>query len=214
MNQPKIVVLDYGCGNLHSATRALAEVGAEVKLSADPKLALTADGLLVPGVGSFAACMAGLAGIDGAAMIRERLASEGPVLGICVGHQIFFEAGLEHGLKTSGLGFWPGVVAKLQSPILPHMGWNMVRPPSDSRLFSGLAEERFYFVHSYARRAVHIESLARQKGVDPRQITYAEYGGDCFVAAMEDGVLSSTQFHPEKSGAAGLKLLSNWVSGL
>lgn len=214
MSQPKVVVLDYGCGNLHSATRALIEVGAEVKLSADPKLALTADGLLVPGVGSFAACMAGLMQIDGAAMIRERLALDGPVLGICVGHQILFEAGLEHGTETAGLGFWPGSIVKLKSAILPHMGWNTLTPSSDSRLFAGLSEERFYFVHSYARRAEHLEALVRGKSGSTRQITYAEYGGDCFVAAMEDGALSSTQFHPEKSGVAGLKLLSNWISSL
>ncbi|MFT4294860.1 MAG: imidazole glycerol phosphate synthase subunit HisH [Micropruina sp.] len=207
MTEPRVVVLDYGSGNLHSATRALRAAGAEVVLTADADAALAADGLVVPGVGAFAACMAGLEAVGGPAVIRERLASERPVLGICVGHQVLFGHGVEHGLDAAGVGVLPGVVERLTSARLPHMGWNTVDAPDDSRLFAGLAGQRFYFVHSYG-----VRSGADLPG--DATITWAEHDGDRFIAAVEHGTLSSTQFHPEKSGQAGAALLRNWIATL
>lgn len=210
MNRPRVVVLDYGSGNLRSAERALARAGAEVTVSADVALAQEADGLFVPGVGAYAACMAGLRGVGGPRLIDRRLAGGRPVLGVCVGMQVLFDTGVEHGVSTQGCGEWPGVVEPLQAPVIPHMGWNTVRPPADSRLFRGVADERFYFVHSYAVRAWALpvgDSLA------PPQVTWAEHG-EPFVAAVENGVLAATQFHPEKSGDAGATLLENWLESL
>ncbi len=202
--RPLVAVLDYGSGNLHSATRALAAAGAEVVLTADPEACLAADGLVVPGVGAFAACMAGLVAAGGPAVVAQRLAAGRPVLGICVGHQVLFAAGVEHGLRTAGLGLLPGVVAQLAAARLPHMGWNTVRPAQDSAMFAGIGEERFYFLHSYAAHPAPdwpTEAL----------VALAEHGGDEFVAAVEHGPMWSTQFHPEKSGAAGARLLRNWL---
>ncbi len=207
MTDPRVVVLDYGSGNLHSATRALRAAGADVMLTADADAALAADGLVVPGVGAFAACMDGLAAVGGPAIIRERLAESRPVLGICVGHQVLFGHGVEHGLDAAGVGVLPGVVERLTSARLPHMGWNTVETPADSVLFAGLAGERFYFVHSYGVRTS--DGLPADATV-----TWAEHDGDRFVAAVEYGVLSSTQFHPEKSGQAGAALLRNWIATL
>ncbi len=205
--QPRVVVLDYGSGNLHSATRALRAAGADVTLTADAAAALAADGLVVPGVGAFAACMDGLAAVGGPAVIRERLDAGRPVLGICVGHQVMFGHGVEHGLDAAGVGVLPGVVERLHSERLPHMGWNTVDAPADSTLFAGLAGERFYFVHSYGVRS------ADGLPADAR-VTWTSHGGDRFVAAVEHGPLSSTQFHPEKSGQAGAALLRNWIATL
>lgn len=203
-----IVVLDYGSGNLRSAERAVARVAPEasVVVSADPERAVAADGLVVPGVGAFAACMAGLAGVGGPAVIRERIAANRPTLAICVGHQVLFEAGIEHGVETAGCAVWPGVVERLAANRLPHMGWNTVTAPPASGLFAGVAAEQFYFVHSYG-----VRELVDAPG---RTITWAEHGGDRFVAGVEEGALWSTQFHPEKSGDAGAGLLRNWVSRL
>lgn len=200
-----VAVLDYGSGNVHSATRAVAAAGAEVVLTADPEVCRTADGLVVPGVGAFAACMAGLAAVDGQAIIAERLGESRPVLGICVGHQVLFSLGIEHGTPADGLGVLPGVVERLDALPLPHMGWNTVSPPPGSTMFAGIEDERFYFVHSYAVREFD-EGRAK--------VTWTEHGGDRFVAAVEDGILWSTQFHPEKSGAAGARLLRNWIDTL
>ena len=211
MSGPRVAVLDYGSGNLHSATRALAAAGAEVVLTADAAVALGADGLVVPGVGAFAACMDGLDAVGGPAIIRERLASGRPVLGICVGHQVMFARGVEHGVEAAGVGVLPGVVEQLDAARLPHMGWNLVAPPDGSALFDGLAGERFYFVHSYAVRASVLPAAGLGDGV---RVTWAEHDGDRFVAAVEAGVLSTTQFHPEKSGDAGARLLRNWVASL
>lgn len=201
-----MAVLDYGSGNLHSVARALAATGAAVEVTADPAVALAAAGLVVPGVGAFAACMAGLERVGGPAVIRERLAAGRPVLGICVGHQVLFELGREHGVETHGVGVLPGVVDGLTAERLPHMGWNTVSAHEGTALFDGVAGERFYFVHSYAAHDL-------VDAVDAH-VTWAEHGGDRFVAAVEAGPLSSTQFHPEKSGDAGARLLRNWVGGL
>ena len=197
----KVVVLDYGSGNLRSAERALQRVGAEVVVTSDADAALAADGLVVPGVGAFAACMRGLDAIGGSALVRKRIAAATPVLGICVGFQVLFGFGEEHGERTDGVAHWPAGVSKLDAPVLPHMGWNVVVPAASSALFAGVESERFYFVHSYAPRAA------------PGLVTTAEHGVR-FVAAVEDGLVSGTQFHPEKSGDAGAHLLENWLETL
>jgi glutamine amidotransferase len=209
----KVTVLDYGSGNLRSAERALARVGADVTVTADPQAALDADGLVVPGVGAFAACMAGLRAVDGPRIIGRRLAGGRPVLGICVGMQILFDRGVEHGHDAEGCGEWPGVVEPLKAPVLPHMGWNTVDAPQGSVLFDGLADERFYFVHSYGVREFPLAHEATSSRLAPPLVTWAEHG-DRFVAGVENGALSATQFHPEKSGDAGAQLLTNWLRTL
>ncbi len=206
---PSVVVLDYGSGNLRSAARALAAVGAEVLVSADPDEAMAADGLVVPGVGAFAACMDGFRAVSGPQIVERRLAGGRPVLAICVGMQIMFTQGVEHGTTTPGLGEWPGVVAELPARVLPHMGWNTVRAPEATVLFSGVADQRFYFVHSFA---VQTWEWVDQPFRAPL-VTWAEHGAP-FIAAVENGPLSATQFHPEKSGDAGLHLLGNWLGTL
>ncbi|MEU0534889.1 imidazole glycerol phosphate synthase subunit HisH [Amycolatopsis tolypomycina] len=205
-----MVILDYGSGNLRSAERAVARAGADVEVTADPHAAVEADGLVVPGVGAYSACMAGLLDVQGHRIIGKRLAGGRPVLGICVGMQILFSRGVEHGEETEGTGEWPGVVDRLHADVLPHMGWNTVRAPADSQLFAGLdPDERFYFVHSYAARRWELDGLA---GQEPK-VTWAHHGED-FVAAVENGPLWATQFHPEKSGDAGAHLLRNWLATL
>jgi glutamine amidotransferase len=207
----RVVVLDYGSGNLRSAERALRRIGADVEVTSDRHAALECAGLVVPGVGAFAACMAGLRSVAGDRIIDQRLAGGRPVLGVCVGMQILFEQGIEHGVRTDGCGQWPGTVDRLDAPIVPHMGWNTVRAPEDSVLFDGLdADTRFYFVHSYAVR--NWELSASGPMASPK-VTWATHGGD-FVAAAENGPLSATQFHPEKSGDAGAHLLTNWLKSL
>ncbi|OXM73476.1 MULTISPECIES: imidazole glycerol phosphate synthase subunit HisH [Amycolatopsis] len=207
----RVVILDYGSGNLRSAERAVRRVGAEVEVTADPHAALEADGLVVPGVGAFAACMAGLLSVGGEKIIGSRLAGGRPVLGICVGMQILFERGVEHGVETAGTGEWPGTVERLHADIVPHMGWNTVRAPADSQLFAGLdPDTRFYFVHSYAARRWELDSGL--PGQQPK-VTWSHHGED-FVAAAENGALWATQFHPEKSGDAGAHLLENWLRTL
>jgi imidazole glycerol-phosphate synthase subunit HisH len=212
VTRPRVVILDYGSGNVRSAQRALQRAGADAEVTADNDAAREADGLVVPGVGAFAACMAGLLGVAGDQVIAKRLAGGRPVLGICVGMQVMFEAGVEHGLRSAGCGCWPGVVERLTAPVLPHMGWNVVRAPADSVLFAGLGpEQMFYFVHSYALRhpAGGTGGTGREAG-GPR-VTWATHG-EPFVAALEDGPLAATQFHPEKSGDAGAQLLANWLT--
>ncbi|MCB2178075.1 MAG: imidazole glycerol phosphate synthase subunit HisH [Actinomycetales bacterium] len=210
MPVPRVVVLDYGFGNVRSAQRALARVGAEVELTADVDAALAADGLVVPGVGAFAAVMAGLRAVRGDQIVDRRLAGGRPVLGICVGMQVMFEAGVEHGERVEGLGEWPGVVDRLDAPVVPHMGWSTVSPAEGSVLFRDVADERFYFVHSYAARS--FAPLGGGRFAAP-MVTWAEHG-EPFVAAVENGPLAATQFHPEKSGDAGARLLETWVQGL
>jgi len=208
---PHVVVLDYGSGNLRSAERALERVGAKVEVTTDSRTAIECDGLVVPGVGAFAACAAGLRGVGGERIIEQRIAGGRPVLGICVGMQVLFERGVEFGEEAEGAGQWPGTVEKLQADVLPHMGWNTVDAPADSVLFAGMpADERFYFVHSFGVR--RWEMVEREPLVPPR-VTWAHHGED-FVAAVENGPLSATQFHPEKSGDAGARLLENWLGSL
>ena len=205
------MVLDYGSGNLRSAVRALERAGAEVELTSRRSAAEAADGLVVPGVGAFAACMAGLLAVEGPRAIGRRLAGGRPVLGICVGMQVLFERGVEHGVETEGCDEWPGVVERLQAPIVPHMGWNDIDVPEGSDLFRGIEHERFYFVHSYAVRSWDLRTAGRTTAP---LVTWSEHGGDRFVAAVENGPLCATQFHPEKSGDAGAALLRNWVGSL
>jgi imidazole glycerol-phosphate synthase subunit HisH len=207
----RVVVLDYGSGNLRSAERALRRVGADVEVTSDRHAALECDGLVVPGVGAFAACMDGLRSVAGDRIIGQRLAGGRPVLGVCVGMQILFEQGIEHGVQTEGCGEWPGTVDRLEADIVPHMGWNTVRAAADSVLFDGLdAETRFYFVHSYA---VRNWELTASSPMPTPKVTWADHGC-AFVAAVENGPLSATQFHPEKSGDAGAHLLTNWLKNL
>jgi glutamine amidotransferase len=207
---PSVVVLDHGSGNLRSAERALARVGADVVVTGERTAAEGCDGLVVPGVGAFAACMAGLRDVRGPEIVRRRLAGGRPVLGICVGMQVLFESGDEHGVVTEGCGEWPGTVERLTADVLPHMGWNTVDVPAGSRLFAGIEDERFYFVHSYGVRRWSLEPSTTTAA--PR-VTWAEHG-EPFVAAVENGPLSATQFHPEKSGDAGAALLRSWVQSL
>ena len=206
MTRRSVVVLDYGSGNLRSAQRALERVGADVQVTSDRAVALAADGLVVPGVGAFEACMSGLRAIAGDAIIAERIAAGRPVLGVCVGMQILFARGVEFGVQSTGCGQWPGAVTRLDAPVIPHMGWNVVDAAPGSRLFKGIdADTRFYFVHSYA---------AQTWDGDPGALlTWATHNVR-FLAAVEDGPLSATQFHPEKSGDAGAALLANWVEAL
>ncbi|GAA1223243.1 imidazole glycerol phosphate synthase subunit HisH [Prauserella halophila] len=205
------MILDYGSGNLRSAERAVERAGADVAVTADPHAAVEADGLVVPGVGAFSACAEGLRSVQGDRIVGKRLAGGRPVLGICVGMQILFDRGVEHGVETEGTGEWPGTVERLHADILPHMGWNTVRAPGGSRLFDGIdPDERFYFVHSYAVREWTLRS---ELGSAQPLVTWARHGED-FVAAVENGALSATQFHPEKSGDAGAQLLRNWLGTL
>lgn len=210
MIQPRVVVLDYGSGNVHSAVQALDAAGANVALSSDRDAVLKADGLFVPGVGAFTAVMNQLSAVHGAELIDKRLVAGKPVIGICVGLQVMFELGVEHGIETEGLGQWPGTVDKLDAPILPHIGWNTVDVAKGSKLFSGIEHERFYFVHSYG---VQKWELVVDGPLAAPKVTWAEYGSK-FVAAVENGPLSATQFHPEKSGEAGIQLLRNWLNTL
>lgn len=211
VSQPVVTVLDYGAGNVRSAVRALEEAGAQVLLSNKPSDVLDADGLVVPGVGAFKAVMDGLREADAIRLIGRRVAGSRPVLGICVGLQVMFETGVEHGVEVAGLGEWPGTVEKLKADVVPHMGWNTVRPAAGSVLFEGIEDERFYFVHSYGVQTwefdQNIESMV------PPQVTWSNHGSD-FIAAVENGPLSAVQFHPEKSGEAGIRLLRNWIASL
>lgn len=205
-----VAVLEYGSGNIHSACRALEHAGAKVLLTRDRRVALESDGLLVPGVGAFSAVMTKLKDFGAESVIDQRLAAGRAVLGICVGMQVMFERGLEHDLDTQGLGQWPGVVEKLNAPTLPNIGWSKVESSPESLLFSGIEQEHFYFVHSYAAKRWELQI---DPPFIPAALTWAEHG-DRFLAAVENGPLSATQFHPEKSGEAGLQLLRNWISTL
>jgi len=205
-----VVVLDYGSGNVHSAVKALERAGADVELTSDRRRALEADGLLVPGVGAFDAVMTALNRAGGGDIIDARLAGGRPVLGICVGMQVLFSRGVERGVETEGLGEWPGTVVELEAEVLPHMGWNTVEPDPGSVLFDGIDDERFYFVHSYAAAQWELEVMPP---FPQPTLTWARHGTR-FLAAVENGPLSATQFHPEKSGEPGIRLLRNWIDSL
>ena len=210
MSRPSVVVLDYGSGNVHSAAKAIELAGGDVELTSDRARALAADGLIVPGVGAFSAVMAGVERVDGAAIVEQRLIANRPVLGVCVGMQVLFANGVERGVETEGLGQWPGTVTLLEAPIVPHMGWNTIEAPENSVLFEGLHDERFYFVHSYAAQEWVLDT---QPPFPVPALTWSQHGAR-FLAAVENGPLSATQFHPEKSGEAGIQLLRNWLSTL
>jgi len=207
---PSVVVLDYGSGNVHSAAKALELAGARVELTADRDRVAAADGLVVPGVGAFSAVMEQLNSVRGGAMIEKRLTGSRPVLGICVGMQVLFSGGVERGNETPGLDEWPGTITELDAPVLPHMGWNTVEAPAGTRLFDGIEDERFYFVHSFGAQDW---TLDVQPPFPQPMLTWAEHGSR-FLAAVENGPLSATQFHPEKSGEPGIKLLANWLKTL
>jgi glutamine amidotransferase len=207
---PLVAVLDYGSGNVHSAVKALIAAGADARLTADRGLVQDADGLVVPGVGAFRAVMTALRESRSDELIERRLAGGRPVLGICVGMQVLFGRGVERGEDTDGMGEWPGVVTELDSPVLPHMGWNTVEAGEGSRLFRGIEDERFYFVHSFAAQAWTLDVMPP---FPTPVLTWGQYGSR-FLAAVENGPLSATQFHPEKSGDAGIRLLANWIGGL
>lgn len=214
MTAPEVVVLDYGSGNVRSAVRALERVGAHVTLTHDEHAALTADGLVVPGVGNFHACLRGLRAVDGDRLVDVRLAGARPVLAICVGLQAMFDGSTEPSVDGAvpGLGQWPGTVDRLPAEVVPHMGWSPVQAPEGTVLFRGIEDERFYFVHSYAAQEWTLHPHGPFEVVTPR-VTWAEHGAR-FVAAVENGPLSATQFHPEKSGDAGMHLLESWVGTL
>ncbi len=215
MSQPRVVVLSYGSGNVRSAVRALERVGADVELTADPDDVAGADGLVVPGVGAFASVMDQLRAVGAPRLIDRRLAGGRPVLGICVGMQVMFDSSTEHagpGRSSQGLGQWPGTVERLRAEVVPHMGWSLVRPPAGTVLFDGVEDERFYFVHSYAAKTDPAVLLGPGPSRPPLT-TWATHGED-FVAAVENGALAATQFHPEKSGDAGARLLRNWLTTL
>jgi imidazole glycerol-phosphate synthase subunit HisH len=209
----QVVVLDYGFGNVRSAVRALERAGADVELTADRTRAAECDGLVVPGVGAFHACVEGIRAVRGHEVIGRRLAGGRPVLGICVGRQVMFTKGTEHGVTTHGLDQWPGEVELLHAPVVPHMGWSPVEAPEDTVLFDGVEDQRFYFVHSYAVQSDPAEALRGDNAMREPLVTWSDHGGR-FVAAVENGPLSATQFHPEKSGDAGAQLLRNWVATL
>jgi glutamine amidotransferase len=207
VSSPTVVVLDYGSGNVHSVAQALEVAGAKVSLTSDRSAVQNADGLIVPGVGAFDAVMQQLNTVGAHQMIEQRLVASKPVLGICVGLQVLFDRGVEHGIETEGLAQWPGVVEKLEAPMLPHIGWNTVEAAEESTLFRGIADERLYFVHSYG--VLNFPELGGGAFAAPK-VSWGEYGSR-FVAAVENGPLSATQFHPEKSGQAGIQLLTNWI---
>ncbi|WP_300266287.1 imidazole glycerol phosphate synthase subunit HisH [Microbacterium sp.] len=208
--RPTVAVYDYESGNVHSAVKALIAAGADATLTGDRTAALEADGLFVPGVGAFAAVRHALADRGGDEIIDRRLSGGRPVLGVCVGMQVMFERGVERGQNIEGLGEWPGTVAELAAPVLPHMGWNTVTPDDGSTLFRGIEGERFYFVHSYAAQNWELDVIPP---FPQPKLTWTTYGTP-FLAAVENGPLSATQFHPEKSGDAGIQLLRNWVESL
>jgi glutamine amidotransferase len=194
-----IAVLDYGIGNLRSAAKALERVGADARLTNDPDVVRQASGVVLPGVGAFGRCMEALedSGLDEVAV--DAACSGRPFLGICVGLQLLYE-GSEENPDVPGLGVLPGIVRRLPEGVKhPQMQWNKLERRQDSLLLAGLGEESWvYFLHSYAPE------------VDVYTVATCEYGGPV-VAAVERGALWATQFHPEKSGQAGMCILTNFV---
>ena len=208
------VVFDYGFGNVRSMVRALTRLGVDATLTSDYRQALEADGLVVPGVGAFAACMEGLKKVGGDRVILDRLRAGRPVLGVCVGEQVMFQIGREHGTETPGIGLIGGSVDPLDADVVPHMGWDTVEAGSGMTLLKGVEQERFYFVHSYAAHEARALDLADQQVElgGTQHVAWCKYDNSRFVAAYERGALFATQFHPEKSGDAGAQLLENWIA--
>jgi glutamine amidotransferase len=196
-----VAVLDYGIGNLRSAEKALAHLGAPVVLTADPDVVRDAVGVVLPGVGHFGACMAALQAAGLADLAREAATSGRPFLGVCIGMQMLFD-GSDEAPGVDGLGVLPGRVTRLPATVkLPQIGWNTLEPVAGSALVSGLPDPAWlYFVHAYAPETD--ESIVA---------AWCDHGRR-FPAAVERGNLWATQFHPEKSGEVGLRLLANFVS--
>jgi glutamine amidotransferase len=196
-----IAVLDYGIGNLRSAEKALRHLGADATLTSDPDVVRAARGVVLPGVGAFGACMHALRTSGLETVARDAATAGRPFLGICVGMQMLFD-GSDEAPGVAGLGVIPGRITRLpSSERLPQIGWNTLDVVPGSRLFAGLEPPVWlYFVHSYAA----------EPDDDGVVAGWAEYGRR-FAAAVERGPLWATQFHPEKSSAAGLALLRNFV---
>lgn len=209
MIQPHVGVLDHGSGNLHSACRALTAAGATVRLVQRAADLGNVSALVLPGVGAFSATMTQLESVGADELVRHWVDEGRKLFGICVGHQVLFAHGVEHGVPAEGIGVFPGTVEMLHARRLPHMGWNSVEVPSDPGVFRGLDGRHFYFVHSYA---AHERDLMGQLCVpDDARVTWCDHQGDRFIAAVQWRNVTSTQFHPEKSAAAGLGLLRNWL---
>ncbi|MFM1826136.1 MAG: hypothetical protein RLZZ37_771 [Actinomycetota bacterium] len=203
----KIVILDYGFGNIRSAQKVFQKIGVETEISNDFQKCLNADGLVIPGVGAFKACMEGILKVKANEIVDKRLSGGRNVFGICVGMQIMFEKGTEHGETTPGLGQWPGLVDEIKNPVLPHMGWNEVQVDSRSLIFKGVEDQKFYFVHSYAAKDLNL----KESGKIEKPLKHFTTYGEKFLASVENNALVATQFHPEKSGEAGISLLKNWL---
>jgi glutamine amidotransferase len=200
---PRIAIADYGIGNLGSVRKAFRHLGATAFLAEDPRELLAADALVLPGDGAFGATMEELVR-RGHDEVVHAYADEGrPVLGICVGMQILFEESEEHGLQR-GLGLLPGRVERFPGALrVPHMGWNRLEPRRSDPLLGTLADDHVYFVHSYACRPADEDDV----------VATADYGGP-FAAVVGRGSVLGMQFHPEKSQAAGLRLLGRFVNGV
>lgn len=198
----RICVLDYGMGNLRSVSKALERVGAEAEVTSDLKLAASAHGLILPGVGAFPAAMAEIRSLGLDALLRDWVAADRPVLGICLGVQLLLESSSELG-GDRGLGLLPGEVTRLEAGglKLPHIGWEPVRWERDSELTDGIADGTpFYFVHTYAPRPAHADDLLG-----------TAVHGERFACALARPPVYGAQFHPEKSSSAGLRILANFA---
>lgn len=202
--RPLVAVVDYGIGNLHSAHKAIEHMGADARLTADLGLIADADGVVLPGVGAFGACMAALRAARLEQPALDAVASGRPFLGICVGMQMLFD-GSDESPDISGLGVFAGRITRLPDTVrLPQMGWNTLEPVESSRLVAGLPDPAWcYFVHTYAPDPENERDVA----------AWCDYGRR-FAAAVERGPVWATQFHPEKSGEVGLALLGNFVSAV
>jgi imidazole glycerol-phosphate synthase subunit HisH len=197
-----IAILDYGMGNLRSVAKALDRVGASVEVTADADRAREADGVVLPGVGAFPHAMERVRNLGFDALIAERVTNARPVLGICLGMQLLFEGSSEQG-GTRGLGVFESEVRELEAPglKLPHIGWEPVRWERESMLSEGIADSTaFYFVHSFA-----------PYGVEREHVLGTAVHGERFVCAVEREAVWGFQCHPEKSSAAGLRVLANFV---
>jgi len=206
--RPAIAVLDIGSGNDQSLVDALEAAGATATITHDRDLVANADGLVVMGNGEFAQAMEQLRAVRGDELVERRLAGGRPVLGIGVGMQILFDGAIAGDVDTEGLAQWPGVVTELDTPTLAHNGWSPVEVSLDSLLFVGIEGGQFHFAHSYAATEWTLEAYG---AFAPPRVTYATHG-ERFIAAVENGPLSATQFHPENSGEAGLRLFRNWIA--